>query len=124
MLIPSFFYIVDEQAEQNTLDLVIYSKNLRFLTYQLKDFYLRKYCTTFVVSFFFSVVKLKFLIIFDILRIWINLEKIPGGVCVNEPWRKSQVPGELWRQYLLSVLTHPWAALQDYRLCLVDVLKL
>lgn len=49
MLILPFFYI----AEQNTLDLVIYSKNLKFLTYQLKDFYLRKYCTTFVVRFFF-----------------------------------------------------------------------
>ena len=48
-------------------------------------------------------------IIFKILRIWINLEKIPGGVCINEPWRTSQIPGELWRRYLFLPCSHLWA---------------
>ena len=47
-------------------------------------------------------------IIFKILRIWINLEKIPGGVCINEPWRTSQIPGELWRHSSYSWDQCPW----------------
>lgn len=100
---------------------IIYPNILIFLTSQWKDFIWKvvsirlvfSYVSLFEISSFFNF------IFFNVLRIWINLEKIPGGVCVHEPWRTSQIPGELWRRYLLSVLiSHVGKVLWSCRLYL------
>lgn len=103
---------------------IIYPNFLTFPIYQWRSFYLKKVNMLLVFSCISEIANLLNLIFFNILRIWINLEKIPRGVSVNESWRTSQIPRELWRRYLLSVLISVMGkVLWDCRFCLGVCLK-